>query len=228
MGFPWSRGSSVKSPVSPVSPTEIKTKRRTSGFLKFNEKSKGKATNGIDNIKGTNGHEQTEEDEIKPSMLQRAASSMLPDHMAKRPDIEAMLSEFAGVLKASLRPFPTTSSGRYEKEPEPSSGLFKDLKTFNITDIRTLREVLQQRATGDLVDDKTYITERIVQLVADLPNGSRNRIIVTNDFIDRLWNRREHPPQTYLGEKFNYRQADGAYNVCYVTDNGLEAQQLDA
>ncbi|KAJ6259386.1 Psi-producing oxygenase [Drechslerella dactyloides] len=224
MVFPWSRSNSVKSPVSGASPNEIKAKRRSSSFLKFNEKAKVKTTNGVSSAIGTNG--DAEEDEIKPSMLQRAASSMLPDHMARRPEIEVMLSEFANVLKASLRPLPTSNDGRYEKEPEPSSGFFKDLRTFNITDIRTLREVLQPRVTGDLIDDRTYITERIIQLVADLPTSSRNRVTVTNDFIDRLWNCHRHPQPTYLGEKYTYRQADGSYNNIQSPHIGQAGQPL--
>src|SRR6202012_3204846 len=155
MGFPWSRSNSVKSPISPTSPPDFKTKRRSSSFLRFNEKSKTKTTNGVN----SHGHvqEEGEDDEAKPTMLQRAASSMLPDHMAKRPEIESMLFEFASVLKASLRPLPMGLDGRYGKEPEPSSGFFKDLKTFGIGDLGTLREVIQQKVTGDPIDDKTYI-----------------------------------------------------------------------
>ncbi|KAK6544846.1 hypothetical protein TWF694_001527 [Orbilia ellipsospora] len=209
MGFPWSRSNSVKSPISPTSAPDFKTKRRSSSFLRFNEKSKAKTTNGVN---GNHVQEEGEDDEAKPTMLQRAASSMLPDHMAKRPEIESMLSEFASVLKASLRPLPTGLDGRYDKEPEPSSGFFKDLKTFGIGDLRTLREVIQQKVTGDLIDDKTYITERIIQLIADLPTGSRNRVAVTSDFVDRLWNYHQNPPSSYVGQKYNYRQADGSYN----------------
>ncbi|KAK6337319.1 hypothetical protein TWF730_002724 [Orbilia blumenaviensis] len=177
MGFPWNRSGSIKSLGSSAPPADARTKRRSSSFLRFGER-KGKQSNAINAANGS--HADSEEDEAKPSMLQRAASSMLPDHMAKRPEIESMLSDFANVLKASLRPLPSPDR-RYEKEPEPSSGFFKDLKTFGIGDIRTLREVIQQRATGDLIDDKTYITERIIQLAADLPTGSRNRVAVTND-----------------------------------------------
>ncbi|KAF3905007.1 hypothetical protein AA313_de0203095 [Arthrobotrys entomopaga] len=210
MGFPWSRSNSVKSPISPTSTPDFKTKRRSSSFLRFTEKSKAKATNGLNG----NGHvqEEGEDEEVKPTMLQRAASSMLPDHMAKRPEIESMLSEFASVLKASLRPLPTGLDGRYGKEPEPSSGFFKDLKTFGIGDLGTLREVIQQKVTGDLIDDKTYITERIIQLIADLPTRSRNRVAVTSDFVDRLWNYHQNPPSSYVGQKYNYRQADGSFN----------------
>ncbi|EWC45463.1 hypothetical protein DRE_00862 [Drechslerella stenobrocha 248] len=206
MGFPWSRSSSIKSPVSPVGPPEAQAKQRSSSFFKFGDKAKAKP---IDDTNEVNG--DTEGDEAKPTMLQRAASSMLPDHMAKRLEIETMLSEFAGVLKASLRPLPN-SDADYEKELEPSSGLFKDLRTFNITDIKTLREVIQQKYMGGLVDDRTYITERIVQLIADLPRGSRNRAAVTSDFINRLSDCQRHPALSYLGEKYSYRQPDGSYN----------------
>ncbi|KAF3104418.1 hypothetical protein TWF569_000135 [Orbilia oligospora] len=209
MGFPWNRSGSVKSPMSPSSPIDkTKTKRRSSSFLRFSEK-RGKGTNGVNGSNGSHG--DSEEDEAKPSMLQRAASSMLPDHMAKRPEIESMLSDFANVIKASLRPLPP-ADGRHEEETEPSSGFFKDLKTFGIGDIRTLREVIQQKVTGELIDDKTYITERVIQLVADLPNGSRNRVAVTNDFVDRLWNIHHHPPEAYVGNRYSHRQADGSYN----------------
>ena len=55
--------------------------------------------------------------------------------------------------------------------------------------------------------------ERVIQLVADLPAGSKNRINLTNDFVDQLWNSLQHPPLSYLGDQFNYRQPDGSYNV---------------
>ncbi|RVD83970.1 uncharacterized protein DFL_005738 [Arthrobotrys flagrans] len=82
--------------------------------------------------------------------------------------------------RLGLRPLPA-ADGRYEKEIEPSSGFFKDLKIFRIRDIQVLREVIQQRVAGELIDDKTYITKRIIQLVADLPTGSRNRVAAAND-----------------------------------------------
>lgn len=35
---------------------------------------------------------------------------------------------------------------------------------------------------------------------------------LTLAFIDELWNSLQHPPLSYLGDKFQYRQADGSYN----------------
>lgn len=55
--------------------------------------------------------------------------------------------------------------------------------------------------------------ERIIQLVADLPAGSKTRTSLTNDFVDQLWSSLQHPPLSYLSDQFNYRQPDGSYNV---------------
>ena len=52
-----------------------------------------------------------------------------------------------------------------------------------------------------------------MQLVAALPARSNTRVDLTNSFIDELWNSLPHPPLSYLGDKFQYRQADGSYNV---------------
>lgn len=64
-----------------------------------------------------------------------------------------------------------------------------------------------------LVDDKTMIMERVIQLVSNLPNDSKLRTELTNAFLTDLWYTLEHPPSAYVGDKFQYRQADGSYNV---------------
>ena len=51
------------------------------------------------------------------------------------------------------------------------------------------------------------------QLVSELPSRSKTRVDLTNAFLDELWNSLQHPPLSYLGDKFQYRQADGSYNV---------------
>lgn len=56
------------------------------------------------------------------------------------------------------------------------------------------------------------LMERVIQLVADLPNKSATRVDLTNRFVDQLFNSLQHPPLSYLGGKFRYRQADGSYN----------------
>ncbi|KAF3941762.1 hypothetical protein ABW19_dt0202088 [Dactylella cylindrospora] len=155
MGFPWSRSNSVRK-KGDSSPIDTKEKRRSYSFPRFNEKSKVKTnTNGFNGLNGT--HEEAEENGPKTGVLHRAASNMMPDHSSKREEIEETLSQFASVLKASLRPLPTGGDGRYEKEPELSSGFWKDLKVFNISDMKTLKEVMQQKVSGELADDKSYM-----------------------------------------------------------------------
>jgi hypothetical protein len=66
------------------------------------------------------------------------------------------------------------------------------------------------------VDDKTMIMERVIQLVSNLPHNSHTRVELTNNFINELWYTLEHPPLLYVGERFQYRMADGSYNVRIV------------
>ena len=62
-------------------------------------------------------------------------------------------------------------------------------------------------------DDKTMIMERTIQLVAGLPDHSRTQEILTNSFIDKLWNSLDHPPMLYVGPDAKYRRPDGWGNV---------------
>lgn len=116
---------------------------------------------------------------------------------------------FASVLHASQRPLPTqTGDGTYI-DKEPTSSTLEDLKHLGFKDYKTLLQVLQQKASGALVDDKSYIMERVIQLVSGLPAHSQKRVDLTNAFVDELWTSLQHPPLSYLGDKFTYRQADG-------------------
>lgn len=54
--------------------------------------------------------------------------------------------------------------------------------------------------------------EKLMQLVAGLPSNSKLRVDLTNSFIDELWNSLQHPPMTYMGDKYTYRQPDGSHN----------------
>ena len=56
------------------------------------------------------------------------------------------------------------------------------------------------------------IMERTIQLVAGLPHNSRLREELTNAFLNELWYTLEHPPLLYLGDRHQYRSADGSWN----------------
>lgn len=63
-------------------------------------------------------------------------------------------------------------------------------------------------------DDKTMIMEQVIQLVANLNSDSKLRAELTNTFLGELWDSIDHPPLLYVGDKYEYRQADGSNNVC--------------
>jgi len=38
----------------------------------------------------------------------------------------------------------------------------------------------------------------------------------SNDIVDGLWHTLHHPPLSFVGDKFQYRSADGSGNVCLL------------
>ncbi|KAJ5160844.1 Psi-producing oxygenase A [Penicillium canariense] len=125
---------------------------------------------------------------------------------------ENPIAQIEQVVKASLRPLPTeTGDGTYVKG-STTTGLAKDLSHVELKDVKTLAEVAKNAITGDPVNDREYIMERVVQLAAGLPATSKNGKDLTNTFLSTLWNDLEHPPISYLGRDASYRKADGSGN----------------
>ncbi|KAM0265577.1 hypothetical protein ACHAQJ_000009 [Trichoderma viride] len=80
-------------------------------------------------------------------------------------------------------------------------------------DIKTLKSIILSKLKGETqIDDKSMIMEKTIQLVAALPSGSKRQEVLTNIFIDELWNSLDHPPLLYMGDQFRFRQADGSNN----------------
>ncbi|KAL4803636.1 Psi-producing oxygenase A [Aspergillus unguis] len=122
------------------------------------------------------------------------------------------LSQIESAVSASLRPLPTaTGDGTYITD-STQTGLASDLSHVDLNDARTLVDVVKSAATGQPVDDKQYIMERVIQLTAGLPSNSRNAAELTKSFLNMLWNDLEHPPISYLGYDSMYRNADGSGN----------------
>lgn len=81
-------------------------------------------------------------------------------------------------------------------------------------DLKTLKDMLAAKIKGETQsDDKTMIMERTIQMVATMPDHSPRQEVLTNLFIDKLWNSLDHPPLLYMGDQFRYRQPDGSNNV---------------
>ncbi|KAK2808634.1 hypothetical protein FQN50_004498 [Emmonsiellopsis sp. PD_5] len=94
----------------------------------------------------------------------------------------------------------------------PTSTKLQDLRSMRLKGIKTLVAVVKTKLKGGLLDDKTYLMERVIQLVASLPPESKAREQLTNTFVTELWDSLPHPPLSYLGDDYRYRAADGSNN----------------
>ncbi|OGE58533.1 hypothetical protein PENARI_c001G08740 [Penicillium arizonense] len=148
----------------------------------------------------------------KVSPARKATSNQEESHVVKRAEVVATFEKFAQAIHASNEPLPNqTGDGTFLKHDQ-SSGLINDIKSLGFRDVNTVKDLVKSKASGELVDDKTYLMERIIQMVADLPGNSKNRTELTNVFLDELWNSIPHPPLSYMGDDFKYRSADGSNN----------------
>ncbi|KAI1185120.1 linoleate diol synthase [Nemania serpens] len=131
---------------------------------------------------------------------------------ANRDGISKAFAQLSHWVHATESPFPTqTGQGTFAVTKRP--GLKQDLKAMTKKDVKTIATILKGKLKGEqLIDDKTMIMEHTIQLVAGLPHGSRLRAELTNNFINELWNTLDHPPLLYMGDKHQYRQADGSWN----------------
>jgi linoleate 10R-lipoxygenase len=135
-----------------------------------------------------------------------------PNHGEKRADISESLHSLSNLVGHIMRPLPTQSGdGTYIAQEEGTS-MLSDLRSLGFKDYKTLEEFLSVAARKADVDDKTMLMERVIQLVAKMPDKSPRRTFLTNKFVDQLFTSLQHPPLSYLGDKFKYRQADGSYN----------------
>jgi hypothetical protein len=55
--------------------------------------------------------------------------------------------------------------------------------------------------------------ERFIQLATSLPDGSAIQVKLTGALLKNLYDSLLHPPMSYLGDRFQYRTADGSNNV---------------
>ena len=57
--------------------------------------------------------------------------------------------------------------------------------------------------------------EKVIQFLSSLPSTSVIQTKITDGLITNLWNVLLHPPLTYVGDLYQYRAADGSYNVSH-------------
>jgi linoleate 10R-lipoxygenase len=130
-------------------------------------------TNDVTNGTDTNGASTNGVSAGKPALEKRQSSfgfgtkkvkAQSTDHAASRSDVQNSFEQFAQLIHASERPLPTqTGDGSYLDHKEPS-GLMADVRALGFKDVRTLVDVMKNKATGELQDDKTYLMEHTIQV----------------------------------------------------------------
>lgn len=100
-------------------------------------------------------------------------------------------------------------TGTASSKQDPS--MFESIKN-SIENFGTMKDALLHGLEGGPIDDKTYLMERIIELVSELPPNEKKSDTLTNSFLTQLWNDLEHPPNSYLGYDFSFRKADGSNN----------------
>jgi linoleate 10R-lipoxygenase len=62
--------------------------------------------------------------------------------------------------------------------------------------------------------------EYVIRLSSHLPSTSLNRLKLTAQQVDQLWNTLQHPPLSLLGNDYIFRRADGGNNNPRFPDLG--------
>ncbi|KAJ4369231.1 hypothetical protein N0V83_006316 [Neocucurbitaria cava] len=143
-----------------------------------------------------------------------------PSELAKiRNTLGGPFKSLAALVGAAAAPVPDQTGDGSKITPEEKASIYKkiegglrDMSYLGIENVHTLLEVQKEKLTGALTDDKTYLMEGLIRTAAALPDDSATRAKVTSQFLTQLWNDLPHPPQSYLGAKFQYRSADGSNN----------------
>ncbi|KAL5627788.1 hypothetical protein BROUX41_002536 [Berkeleyomyces rouxiae] len=141
------------------------------------------------------------------------ASQSGPVLQHKKQKPAGTVASFKALRTASKRPLPKQyGNGQYALDKR-RPGTRASLKTLSLSDLKTLKDLIITKVTNNgIIDDKTYLMERIIRMVANMPNGSKVREELTNNLINELWNTLEHPPMLDVGLLSKYRQPDGSYN----------------
>lgn len=143
-----------------------------------------------------------------------------PSELAKlRKAVGDPIKSLASLVGAVTAPVPNQTGDGSKIAPDEDPSLLKkaqdtlsDMSHLGIENFQTLLELQKDKLRGAPTDDKTYMMEGLIRTAAALPDGSQVRDKITHTFIEQLWKDLQHPPQSYLGSKYQYRSADGSNN----------------
>lgn len=131
-------------------------RRLSTAFKKPKDETNGKVKeNGVK----TNGKRQSKVIDMNYE------SPAAEDHSAARSEVAETFEKYAQLIHASKRPLPVqTGDGTYLDHKEHHSSLFQDIRTLGFKDVGTLAAFMKNKASGEVVDDKTMLMERIIQV----------------------------------------------------------------
>jgi hypothetical protein len=136
-----------------------------------------------------------------------------------RKEIGEPFKKAAKILGAVTDDVPDDTGDGSKLTPEEKNAVYKkveghlqDMTHLGVSDVKTLISIFSTKLSGEPVDDKTYLMEGMIRTAAALPEGSKNRDTLTHQFLKQLYNDLPHPPQSYLGAKYQFRSADGSFN----------------
>ncbi|KAL2127864.1 hypothetical protein VTI74DRAFT_10040 [Chaetomium olivicolor] len=177
----------------------------------------GEKTNGAAAVNNVANASSTTSVDIGEKLASRAKPKPTPLKLKHtKPDRQGVanaLERYGQVVHAKVKPLPNQAGAGTFSETKRWGKLRDDIKALRSADWKTLKGVIMAKVKGEkLTDDKTMIMEHVIQLVSNLPSNSRLRVELTNTFLGELWYTLEHPPSRYIGEQYQYRQADGSYN----------------
>lgn len=107
--------------------------------------------------------------------------------------ISNSLSTLKNLFTALRKPLSEGTEGGTVIHPKEEPWLVKqiehelaDLRALGITDLKALIGLQQQVASGQPIDDKKYLVEGLIKVLAKLPLGSENGTKITNSLLTQL------------------------------------------
>lgn len=125
-------------------------------------KQNGTAPNSSSAVANTNNNNDNKR-HSKISAARKSSSD--DDRNEKKGDSVSPFEKYASVLHAARSPIPNqTGDGAY-LEHEHTTSLLQDARHLGFKDLKTLKDVIESKLPGgQLIDDKTMLMERIIQV----------------------------------------------------------------
>ena len=145
--------------------------RRLTSFAKSKKPGEEGKTNGISNGTSTTTTAQ-QPTNAKSNTTTNGYAPVAVKHedtqkdvaAATRADVASTFEQYAQLIHASQRPLPNQSGdGAYLEKDEPS-GFWDDIRSLGIKDLKTVRHIMEDKASGKPQDDRKMHMEEVMQV----------------------------------------------------------------